>query len=359
VRWWAGACVALAAVLAGPGAASAAAAESYRDLVEAYLHGDGAALARAGRRSRADLRGEVKRLREARACTRCADHDVADSFPFLGAVLVHTACAFRAAEKDDAEGEVRFHLDLAEELLEISPPPVRRFEADWILATGEYSLRRLETRRAHHYFQMGLERFPADARFQLLEGVTLEAEARLAPARDAARWSETSAERRALEDATERRSLLLKAEALFARAIATEPASAEARLRRGRVLIHLGREAEGKAELDWVLQHVAGGSLHSLAALFLGLFEERAGHWPAAVARYEEAVRTGPQGARAAAVALAHALDEAGERTRAQAVVDRLLSEPGPRDPFDGYIVGPEGELERLLESMRLAAMGR
>ena len=107
---------ALAAVAIVMGLASSAAAESYRDLVEAYLAGDRGAIERVGQRSESDLRDQIKWLRQMRQCAACGERELADRFPFLGAALLHTERAFEEADPERSDA-ARAHLHLAETLL--------------------------------------------------------------------------------------------------------------------------------------------------------------------------------------------------------------------------------------------------
>ncbi len=341
------------ALLAGAGAGDLR-AESYEDLVRASVRGDVIAADRLATWPRSDLQLQLKWLREMRACAQCGERALADRFPFLGAVLLHTDRAFRDDEAARTESR-DFHLDFALDLLEAAPPAVRQFEPAWFLVVGDHFLQFIETPEARRYFAAGLSRFPGDVRLRIGEGAAFEAEARLTPLPDIV-YSGGSPTRVLLEDASARRSLFVQAESAFRRAAELAPESAEARLRRGHVLIDLGKQEEARRELAWVQDHVPAGDLHSLAALFLGRADEKAGRWESAATQFREAARTGPPGARAAYVALAHALDRLGRAPEAQEVVDSLLARPTRDDPFDGYIVGPADEKERLVAEMQAAA---
>jgi len=334
-------------------AAATAGAETYRDLALAYARGDLDAVDRLSSRSRTEVRTELKWLREMRACAQCGERELADRFPFLGAALLHTDRALRDDETGDT-GSRDFHLGFALELLEAGPAEGQRWEPAWFLVVGHHFLRYVEPPEAHRYFRAGLSRFPTDARFRIGEGAAFEQEARLAPPPDFL-YSETAVRRR-LGDLAERHAALARAEAEFRRAIEVVPESAEARLRRGRVLIDLERRDEAARELSWVMDHVPSGDLRALATLFRGLAEDKAGRLEAAARWYREARTASPPGSRAAAVALAHALDRLGSTAEAQALVDELLARPAERDRFDTYITGPADEMETLVAELRAAA---
>lgn len=335
--------------------ASPVASESYRDLVEAYVRGDRTAVDRVAARTPSDLRTDLRWLQEKQACGRCGERELADRFPFLGAALLHTERAFLEYEARD-ENALRLHLDFARALLESAPPRVRVFERRWFAAVGLQFLLHFETGQALRYFSEGVSRFPDDASLHVGRGATLEVEARMTPPPDVVHSESEQNKRVTLENRAFRGQRFTAAAAAYRRAIQADPDSAEARLRHGRVLIDLGRREEAQRDLDWVIAHVPGGDLHSLACLFRGLVEAESERWPAAVALYREALRTGPPGARTATVALAHALDRGGDHSGAQAMIDALLARPGLRDPFDVYRFGPARQRESLLDELRAAA---
>jgi tetratricopeptide (TPR) repeat protein len=351
VKMGMGAGLACALLLAPP-----AGAETYRDLVAAYQRGDRDAVARVGERTRAELKAELNWLRDMRRCARCGERELADRFPFLGAVLLHSERAFR--DYDDAgDGDAsQYHLDFALQLLEAAPPEVRAYEPKWFAAIGWQFLRRLETTQARRYFSSGTSRFPMDPSLHVGLGATVEAEVRLAAPPDVVHSSSPRFARQPVERAAERTQGLTAAEASYQRALDVQPDLAQARLRHGRVLLDLGRHDDAERDLEWVTDHVSSGGVRSLALLFRGLVREKAGQWGEAAVLYSEAVRAVPGGARASAVALAHALDHAGDVVGARAVLDALTRREGSGDPFDAYPFGPPGEVERVLGELRAAA---
>jgi tetratricopeptide (TPR) repeat protein len=342
------ACVVLLAPPAG--------AETYRDLVAAYQRGDRTAVERVGQRSRAELKAELGWLRQMRSCARCGEREIADRFPFLGAVLLHTERAFRYYDDASDADASQYHLDFALQLLETAPAEVRvTGEAKWFAAVGWQFLRRLETPQARRYFSLGTSRFPADASLHVGLGAALEAEVRLAAPPDVVHSSNPRFARQPVDWEAERKRGLTAAEASYRRALGVQPDLAEARLRHGRVLLDLGRHDDAERDLRWVTDNASISGLRSLALLFRGLLLEKERQWRDAIVLYEEAVRAGPTGARAAAVALAHALDGAGDVARARAVLDELARRDGADDPFDTYSFGPSGEVERVLGPLRAA----
>jgi hypothetical protein len=341
----------LALLLAPP-----AGAESYRDLVVAYQRGDRAAVMRVGERKRGELKAELNWLREMRRCVRCGERELADRFPFLAAVLLHSDRALRDYD-DGGDGDaMQYQLDFALQLLEAAPPEVRAHEAQWFATIGWQFLRRLETGQARRYFSTGTARFPTEAQLHLGFGAALEADVRLAAPPDVVHSSSPRFARESVEREAERAQGLTAAEAAYRRALDAQQDLVEARLRHGRVLLDLGRQDDAERELAWVTDHVASGGLRSLALLFRGLLREKSGEWSEAAVFYEQAVRAGPGGARAATVALAHALDGAGNPAAARAVLDALTRREGSDDPFDAYAFGPPGEVERVLGDLRTAA---
>jgi tetratricopeptide (TPR) repeat protein len=333
-----------------------AAAESYRDLVTAYVGGDREAVDRVAALPRSQLRTEIKWLREMRSCARCGERELADRFPFLGAVLLHTERAFRYVDAEDEEPS-RFHLDLALQLLAIAPPAVRVHEPAWYAAVGLEYLQRLQTDAAKRYFLDGASRFPAEATLHLGHGAAWETELRMTPPPDVVHSSSPRFVREPVEHAAERMRSLAVAEAAYAKAVAARPDEPEAHLRRGRVLLDLGRAEEAERDLAWVVENVRPGGERALALLFRGLLRERAGRWAEAAALYRESMSNGPPGARTAAVALAHALDRGGKVAEARAVLDELALHPGRDDPFNQYPLGPAGTLDRVWRALRAAAV--
>ncbi|HEV7500377.1 MAG TPA: tetratricopeptide repeat protein, partial [Vicinamibacteria bacterium] len=163
--------------------------------------------------------------------------------------------------------------------------------------------------------------------------------------------------RPSFEATAERAQRLIEAEAAYRRALAIDPTAVEAHLRRGRVLLDLGRAPEAGPEFEWVGAHSPPDDLRYLAVLFRGLAEERARNWAAAGALFREAQRIGPKGARAAAIALAHARDRSGDPEGAQSVLATMLAGPASHDPFDVYLFGPSGEEDRLLGRLQKEAV--
>jgi len=132
------------------------------------------------------------------------------------------------------------------------------------------------------------------------------------------------------------------AEWRYRQALASDPALVEARIRLGRVLTKLDRPEDAVRELEAAARGTSDPVDTYLAHLLAGRAEESRGGLSAAVEHYREATTALPA-AEAGWVALAHALDRAGERGRATTAVARVLAaDTEPEiDPYRAYHFGP------------------
>jgi predicted Zn-dependent protease len=144
------------------------------------------------------------------------------------------------------------------------------------------------------------------------------------------------------------------AEKRYRQALALDPALVETRIHLGKVLTELERPDDAVTELEAAATRSATPEDTYLAHLLAGRAEEARGRTDAAVAHHERATNTLPE-AEAGWVALAHALDRAGRRGEATAVVARVVASDSPFvvDPYRAYHLGPRGGVEAAIAALR------
>jgi tetratricopeptide (TPR) repeat protein len=195
--------------------------------------------------------------------------------------------------------------------------------------------------------------FPDSARLALAWGMMREAQAshRILPL--------LMADNMAKVFATERpdpRRWLEDVERTYGRALDLDSGLHEARLRRGRVLVTLGRPDPGYADLLAVRDAASlDRRLGYLASLFAGAVLEKNGRASEAVESYRAAAELYPE-CQIATFALSHALREAGNRDEAtrlvQVALDRGANE-SCLDPFWLYDLGTGPQSDQLIDDLR------
>jgi tetratricopeptide (TPR) repeat protein len=143
------------------------------------------------------------------------------------------------------------------------------------------------------------------------------------------------------------------AESLYRRALAANPALAEARLRLGRVLTRLGRAEDAAKELRLVAAAIGDQRLSYYGQLFLGGALDRLRDTAGARAAYERAATLYPL-AQSPQLALSQLAARAGDRRAALQVAAPTLS---PRadtddDPLWTYHVTAGRDAQQLMERM-------
>jgi tetratricopeptide (TPR) repeat protein len=148
--------------------------------------------------------------------------------------------------------------------------------------------------------------------------------------------------------AVEPKDRLARAEGAFRAALDADPGLVEARVRRGRTLLLLGRRAEAGAELERSLGEARDVFVRYLALLFKGRWREGEGDLQGAAEAYRAAGALAPD-AQAAYVGLGHVLDLLGDTAGAQAALARAVERGGRLDRIqDPWWIYPYGEGQRL-----------
>jgi len=136
------------------------------------------------------------------------------------------------------------------------------------------------------------------------------------------------------------------AEKALREALALDPATHEARLRLGKLLLDESRTSEAEPLLAEVDAKATDARQRYLARLFRGRAAERGGRLEEAIRSYRRALEAWP-GSQAARLALAHAVEHssgpAASRELVGALLDPSRPRPGPADPWFVYPIGPPG----------------
>jgi tetratricopeptide (TPR) repeat protein len=319
---------------------------AYPDLVAAYRRGETttavSGLAALGPER---ARQEARRLRRAAACdARCAE----------AAALMHTDAAVAAS----GPGETDLQLAAARELLDGLPdgPERRSWQRDWLLAAGYLLEGQSRLPEARRFFDDAGRLSPDDAEVLLAQGSVAEVLSLLPSLQPATReaapvGSPTLPE---LVERGQRDRFETQALELYERALKRDAGLLEARLRRGRIRALRGQTGAAAADLEAVAHQATEPYLQSLAWLYLGDLEERAGRTEAALERYRSALAARP-GFQTATVALAEVLHRLGRVRAADRAVAESLSGAAadPEDPWVGYHLGLAWRRGAALEALK------
>jgi VWFA-related protein len=319
--------------VAGMATASAAPAlPAYPDLIAAYRRGETttavSGLAALGPER---ARQEARRLRRAAGCdARCAE----------AAALMHTDAAVAAV----GPGETDLQLAAARELLDALPdgPERRSWQRDWLLAAGYLLEGQSRLPEARRVFEDAERVSPDDAEVLLAQGTVAEVLSLLPSLQPATREAAPvgSPMLPELVERGQRDRFETRALELYERALARQADLLEARLRRGRIRALRGQARDASADLEAVARQATEPYLQSLAWLYLGDLEERAGRTAEAVERYRAALAARP-GFQTATVALADALHRLGRvRAADRATAESLSGAAQDPDPWVGYHLG-------------------
>jgi tetratricopeptide (TPR) repeat protein len=136
------------------------------------------------------------------------------------------------------------------------------------------------------------------------------------------------------------------AEKAFRDALALDPATHEARLRLGKLLLDEHRTLEAEPLLAEIDAKATDARQRYLARLFLGRAAERSGRSEDAIRSYRRALTIWPD-SQAARLALAHALEKSSgpgaSRELVGTIFDPSRRRDGPSDPWFLYPIGPPG----------------
>ena len=348
---------------------------AYWGLVTQYAHGDRKlAVAAIGGWSEKDFDTTLDSVedlaRAARKCEACEARTRFDALPLRAAALLHaqrdrTDRLLTIKQADGAAECSTSAQGLAGERLLRSvalQPGGQEFVARFSFAMSVDFRAMLCFLRAGHWAEAGLKTAPRDALLFLALGMAAEtigvtgyAEPTPFPTYDTRGRVQYLSVRSGPIDKAHQMNVAREA---FERALAIEPGQAEARLRLGRVLWHLGRAREAQEPLRRAAI-AKEESIRYLAHLFLGQCLEDGQNLGGAIDEYKAALSLWP-GAQVGAVALAHALSLRGDADHARDILEPVLALSGQRktvDPYGVYLIGtPEGA-EALLDALRLESV--
>ena len=336
--------------------AEAADSSAYRDAIERYRRGDRyVASETAWTAHVSDEIGQLKRL-------------PAESVPYEAAAMLHTDRDIQEREAAEQAEEVAPdtapHLAAARQILALIRDDERRraFERPWFLAVTLHLYRRGQWALALHYVDAALRLYEDDPLLLLARGSLIESQTALdlPPALADVFVRSPSREAGVLSRQAEHQARLRDAEATYRRALRALPDLVEARVRLGRVLHQRGEPSPAAVELAAAAAHPqADPPMRYLAWLFLGAAREAEKRPREAVEAYRAAAALDTD-STVAAVALSHALHDAGDRDAAQDVLRAALSGARRRRDWDAwwnYRWGRSHEAEARLEALRERAM--
>jgi tetratricopeptide (TPR) repeat protein len=248
-------------------------------------------------------------------------------------------------------GSGALHWEIARVLLAgvaPAPDPMVRL---WYRATAAWMQHR------NYYDPVHLARardaFPGDPDLLLLSGAERESYAR--PDTQAAARAAVLPRGIALDINSEREELR-QAEALFRRALALKPDTAEVRLRLGRVLQRRGRHREAASELRLAIDAADEDLLRYYGYLFLGAAQEELSDFAGAAASYTAAATLYPA-AQSPRLALSALARRRGDRKEALEEIGRVFglpaSPPARDDPWWSYHTAPARNADALLDELR------
>jgi VWFA-related protein len=335
--------------VAGTATATASATPAlpaYPDLVAAYRRGETTtAVSGLVALGPERAREEARRVRRSAGCdARCMQ----------AAALLHTDAAAAAG----AASETDLQLATARELLEALPggPERRSWQRDWLLAAGYILEGQSRFPEARRLFDDAARLSAEDPQVLLAQGTVAEVLSLLPGLQPATREPAPvgSPMLPELVERGRRDRFETQALDLYERALKRDDGLLEARLRRGRIRALRGHGREASADLERVAHQATEPYLKSLAWLYLGDLEERAGQTEAAVERYRAALAARP-GFQTAGVALAEALQRLGRVRAAERAVAEGLSgaSADPEDPWVGYHLGLAWRRGAALEALR------
>jgi tetratricopeptide (TPR) repeat protein len=356
--------VACVLALAAPAKAAGPRPE-YLALLQAYSRGARAeAIAGLGAYDQRELErqlGELQRL--VAAAERCRCQEPIQGISLRAAVMLH-------ADRDYAERPVPAEPELPRHCpgwqarlagrfaaLAARAPDTRDFARRFYLAMAKRCQWDYCLEEARAWAREGLALFPRDADLLLAAGAAYEEGGTLGmtDSRTLITGLPRGQHDNIRVSARQRQGWLAEARRYLDGAVAAAPDDAMARLRQGRVLFRLGEREPARGALGEALQRAREPGLRFLAHMFLGGTREDAGEVEAAAAEYRLALEIDPL-SQSAAVALAHALQLAGEAEEAREVLRSGVSAAGRRagrDAYWDYLVGNALDVEEAFARLR------
>lgn len=267
---------------------------------------------------------------------------VPDGARLAAAAVFHLEIADSVAQAspDGALQHIRFGERFVRDVAGLQPEVGdAAFVGRWYAAAASIFVAQTDLRRARPIVERGLERARESAHVHVLAGTIEDMEAQqvdLDVAQDAG--GSQRAMRREAVSRFDVRSRLALAERAYRQALRLDGSMMAARLRLGRVLFLLDRQADARAQLEAAVQDAVAPGDRYLARLFLAEVYLQAGDIDAAHRLLTEVVTTMPD-RQTAWLALAALEERAGRHARARAVVHEGLarrSEP-PADEWWDY----------------------
>ncbi|MFQ5792753.1 MAG: hypothetical protein ACE5JI_19970 [Acidobacteriota bacterium] len=240
--------------------------------------------------------------------------------------------------------EKSLHLDTARAYLGQIEPEARRrsFQRRWFLALGYFFQRGLRLGDARVLFETGLDVLPEDLEMRLALGTVEET----------AGWMYRD------------ESLVKRAEKHYRHALESQPGLPEAQVRLGRVLALRGRKKDALVSLESALEETDDLTLRLIAHLVVGDLHRKDADFTRAVASYRAAEAIDP-GCQSTAVALSHALHQAGDWSGSRRVLTRFFGRgegssrnrnaEGGHDPWWAYVLGHSDRADSMVHEMREA----
>jgi tetratricopeptide (TPR) repeat protein len=346
--------------------------DEYAHLVDQYRSGAYAAAAVAGAGWLESELEKVVRLLEAHSAgpARLGERgSVVEAFTteiLSASVVLHTQIAFDLAQPGP-------HLRVARRLLTLLDDAAlpKDFRRQWYLAAAAHLQGQLDLPTAVAHVDEAVARFPGDVEILIAAGAldellalpSTELRARILIVGPTDLGSKRSAavdaQLKLGELATRKAEGLLRAEALYRKALAIDPTCAEAHLRLGRVLHLSGRLGAGLEEIR--LASTSGDNrIRYLGSMFAGAIHQSAGRPGEAVAQYRSATRQCPD-CLVGAIALSHALRQSGDRGLAAGILDSALARDNQvetDDPWWYYPLGGFWRRDRMLDGLRRSIEG-
>ena len=244
------------------------------------------------------------------------------------AALLHLRVAIDLAATDWSRGST--HLAASTALVQSLPPEEERFGERYYAVVPTLYLAHGDVDGARGWVERGLRLFEFSAPIRTASGMVEELLAHLADPECAGLGCPTGAGRTLVPER------LALAEREYGLALQREPAHAEARLRRGRVLSLLERDAEAQEALDGVARDGSPRQQY-LANLFRGAIATRRGDAQAARQAYEAAQALAP-GRQTPLLALSHLEERLGNAAEARRLLAPLASSgASSEDPWWSY----------------------